>query len=107
MLKITIDSAEVEKAVRAHISTLGINTDGKQVSLEFTSSRKSKDGAGGGVSVEVSIGDAIEFANSSVNVPEAVSTQETKAVEEFPKPVETKTVLQEAVEHHKSNNLFE
>lgn len=53
-LSITLNNDEIQKALSTHVSTLGINTVGKQVNVTLTASRK-----GGGHSAVVEISDVV------------------------------------------------
>ena len=69
-MKIELNSTEIDEAIKAKINDMGINTDGKDVSVKFTAGRKEN-----GNTAEVTIEPATE-TSTKVNTEEVVSAPE-------------------------------
>ena len=99
-MQITLRQSDIEKSLKDYIAGQGIRTEGKEVTITFTSSRK-----GSGITAEVSIEDG-------VNVPQAprlVVAEEVKVAScdpEIPEAEEPKTEPEEEQAPAKTTSLF-
>lgn len=75
-MKIELDNNEINEAIIAHVNTMGINTEGKSVSVDFTAGRKN------GNTAEVSIeAQKLEVEQTDTTAKEAKVTPVAEVAE--------------------------
>lgn len=70
-----LNKTEIDKAIAAHVATLGINTVGKNVTVDFVATRKGN----GGYSAVVHIADGVAGNTESSHVLDNATTAEANA----------------------------
>ena len=97
-MQITLRQADIEQSLKDYITSQGIRTEGKEVHISFTSSRK-----GAGITAEVTIGEAaLQPKAPQLSVVEDVKitscegvvqepSNAPESVEEVPEPAPVKT----------------